>query len=175
MLFVDPTTDGVYSDVTNILTFITSYFAQFGVSDHRVDVQAIESVVRNMRRDFPHVGGLEEASPFKKAANFVCWFVAEKPVGTPLPADKVGKDLSRNTNAVLALSIAIESLHEAVLKWRRDGSEHVLKNRITLSKHSFVDIVEALAAGSPITSFKFVSVLLEQMAYKTNPDCQYPH
>lgn len=176
MLFADLSEEGVYADVANILTFITSYFAQFGVESPSVDAQAIDSVVRGMRRDFPHSAGVEQASPFKKAANFACWFVVQKPVRTQLPSDYLGGELSdiKYTNAVLALSIAMEALHGATLKWSCDGSEHVLENEITLSKHSFVDIVEALAEGSPLTHFKLVSVLLEQMAYKTNLDCQYP-
>lgn len=176
MLFADLSDDGVYADVANVLTFITSYFAQFGVENPVVDAQAIDSVVRGMRQNFPHAAGMDQASPFKKAANFACWFVAQKPIGTQLPIDFLSGELSHSkyTNAVLALSIAIEALHGATLKWRCDGSEHVLENEIKLSKHSFVDIVEALAEGSPLTNFKLVSVLLEQMAYKTNPDCQYP-
>ena len=176
MLFADLSDEGVYADVANILTFITSYFAQFEVESPLVDAQAIDSVVRNMRHDFPHAAGVEQASPFKKAANFVCWFVARKPVLTQLPIDFPGGERSdtKDTNAVLALSIAIEALHGATLKWRCDGSEHVLENEITLSKHSLMDIVEALADGSPVTHFKLFSVLLEQMAYKTNPNCQYP-
>ena len=31
-----------------------------------------------------------------------------------------------------------------------------------------------VSTATPSTSFKLVSVLLEQMAYKTNPHCQYP-
>lgn len=75
-------------------------------------------------------------------------------------------------NIVLALRIAMESLHGATLQ-RTDGKTFELDRRLDLSKHSYVDLVDALTDATP-DHFKFVAVLLEQLAYKTNPRCQYP-
>ena len=177
MLFGDLSEEGVDQDIVTVLTFITAYCAQLGVPHHQIDVPKVRAVVHGMRHDFPYDGGVEHASPFKKAANFVCYFVAAKPVATPLPVDAVGPDLlqiDNYINAHLALTIAIDSLDGATVTWQCDGSEHVLRHRIQLSRHSFVDIVDALSSATPVSAFKLVSVLLEQMAYKTNPDCQYP-
>ena len=78
----------------------------------------------------------------------------------------------------MALQLAVKCLHGATVGWRHgnvsDRQGKVLENKISLSKHSFIDIVDALADTSLSTGFKLVSVLLEQMAYKTNPNCQYP-
>ena len=116
-----------------------------------------------MRQDFPHADGIKQASPFKKAANFVCYWVAAKPITVvPPPLE--------NINEIFALMVAVESLHGATL-----GEKKVLENRIQLSKHSLVDIVESLVAITPQSHFKLVSVMLEQMAYKSNPTCQYPY
>ena len=177
MLFSDLSEAGVDQDIATVLTFITGYCAQFRVPDHQIDVQKVREIVHGMRHDFPHDGGVEPASPFKKAANFVCYFVAARPVATPLPGDVADPDLLRidnYINALLALTIAIESLDGATVTWQCDGSEHVLRHRIRLSRHSLVDIVDALSTATPVSAFKLVSVLLEQMVYKTNPDCQYP-
>ena len=169
MLFV--TDDDGGTDVNTILTFIASIYEQFGLHAG-VDLHRIRACVLGMRQDFP--GGLDKASPFKRAANFVCYFVAVRPISTPLPDDfgPYLTDIGNHANAYIAFLLAVESLHEAELKWC-DGSIHKLCKRIEFSRHSLIDIVDALATATPSTSFKLVSVLLEQMAYKTNPDCQY--
>ena len=169
MLFVGD--DDGSMDVETIVTFIAGVYGQFG---QRASVSAdrVWGCVRGMRQDFP--GGLDKASPFKRAANFVCYFVARKPIETSLP-DHFGPyltDIRNHANAYIAFLLAVQSLHEAELEWC-DGSIHKLCKRIEFSRHSLIDIVDALAAATPVTSFKLVSVLLEQMAYKTNPDCQY--
>lgn len=171
MLFA--TDDDRDTDVRTILTFVAGVYAQFGL-EAGVDLAGIQGCVRGMRQDFP--GGLDKASPFKRVANFVCNFVARRPLSTPLPKGKFGPHLTEidnHANAYIALLLAVESLHEARLEWC-DGSIHVLENRIEFSRHSLIDIVDALSTATPSTSFKLVSVLLEQMAYKTNPRCQYP-
>lgn len=171
MLFA--TGDDGSTDVKTILTFVAGVYAQLGLQAG-VDLDGIRACVLGMRQDFP--GGLDKASPFKRAANFVCNFVARKPLSTPLPEGKFGPHLTKidnHANAYIALLLAVESLHEARLEWN-DGSIHVLKNKIEFSHHSLIDIIDALSSATPSTSFKLVSVLLEQMAYKTNPHCQYP-
>ena len=168
---------GALRDTTTVLTFIAEYFSSFGRDRVEIDAGALYVAVREMHRNFPYPGGEDGASPFKKAANFVCFFVANNPVATPLPVEILGDPPSGRvegrTNAVVALLIAIECLHLATVTWE-DGSTHTLTKKIALSRHSFVDVADALTGVTPVTSFKLVSVLLEQMAYKSNPDCQYP-
>ena len=118
------------------------------------------------------------ASPFKKAATFVCYFTAVNPVETLLPPEILGvlpqgQTAKARTTAVMALEIATESLHFATVQWE-NGETHPLRNAIQLSRHSFVDISDALTNATPVSSFKLVSVLFEQVSYKTNPSAQYP-
>ena len=122
--------------------------------------------------------GVDAASPFKKAATFVCHFVEACPVKTRLPkASALARAIRQATgsrpdqNAVIALRIAMESLHGATVR-RTDGLTVELSRRLDLAKHSYVDIVEALSEATP-AHYKYVAVLLEQLAYKTNPRCQY--
>ena len=168
---------GPEDDALRVYAFVSQYYRDLGIEFVDVNVPALTTLVRAIHRNFPYPGGEEGASAFKKAAQFVCYFAAYKPVATLLPSEIIarteGDDGTARTNAALALVIAIESLKDATLTWN-DGSEHVLLNRIELSRHSFVDITDALTNITPVTAFKLVSVLLEQMAYKTNPDCQYP-
>lgn len=177
MLFSD---EGPLGDGTNLLAFIAQHYQDMGVEGPvDIDVGKLVAAIRQMHDEFPYPGGPDNASPFKKIAQFVCYFVALKPIGTPLPNWALGELGSHNavarSNAVMALAIAIKSLEGATLQWHNGESRTVtLENRISLSRHSFFDIADALTSISPSTSFKLVSVLFEQMAYKTNPLCQYP-
>ena len=172
--------NGQSDDVRNVLAFIAQYYQDLGVEGYiDIDAPALSAAIRQMYEGFPYSGGPENASPFKKISQFVCYFMALKPIGTPLPDWALGDLGHQNhvarSNAVVALVIAIKSLEGATLQWHNGESRTVtLKNPIRLSKHSFIDIADALTIITPSTSFKLVSVLFEQMAYKTNPDCQYP-
>jgi len=167
--------DGIADDNVSVLTFINNFFDGLGVQSVNVDIDKVDSILRSMRLDFPHKDGLENASPFKKAANFICYFVAEKPVITTIPSEILGQEFleikKEPTNAIVALEVAIEALHGAEI-YREDG-QCTLSKKIKLSNHSYIDIADALCNITPNTHFRLVSVLLEQMAYKSNPDCQY--
>lgn len=172
----------VEMDYQNVLVYISEYLAGYGIpSDYmEIDTNALGNMLDNMRHPFPCNNGLEGASPFKKAAQFVCHFIDVNPLKKHLTADMVGRDLDairNNQNAILALEIAIEALHGATLNRASDDAK-VLSNRISLSSHSYIDIVQALSSVSAVAHFQLLSVLFEQLAYKVNPDCQYelmPH
>ena len=149
-----------------MVAYLAGFDAQYPDSKTYLNLDGIMAVMRGMRQDFPHEGGILAASPFKLAANFACTWVAKKPVvmdPEPFP----------HVNGVLALEIARDSLHGATINLS-DGTVKVLSKRIELSQHSLTDIAEALNGTSPVVGFKLVSVLFEQMAYKNNPGCQYP-
>ena len=166
MLFQDASVEGASKDYSFIIAYLAGVQAQYPDVHTGVDVGRVMSILRHMRLDFPHDGGILAASPFKLAANFACYWVAGKPVlMDPEPFPYV--------NGVLALEIARDSLHGATIKWSND-TVRKLTNQIELSHHSLIDIAEALNDTSPVAGFKLVSVLFEQMAYKNNPDCQYP-
>ena len=173
MLFAD-------NDASNVLGFISRFYATLGVNRVEIDGAAIDSALEASRQHLDEQpGGIERASPFKKAAAFACHFVADEPIKTPLPKQSalaVGLATANaaepSQNAVVALRIAMESLHRAKLM-RSDGTECEVSRRLDLSTHSYADIVDALTQATP-EHFKYVAVLLEQLAYKTNPRCQYP-
>ena len=173
MLFAD-------NDASNVLGFISRFYATLGVNRVEIDGAAIDSALEASRQHLDEQpGGIERASPFKKAAAFLCHFVAGEPIKTPLPKQSAlaiglatANAAAPNPNAVVALLIAMESLHRAKLM-RSDGTECEVSRRLDLSTHSYADIVDALTQVTP-EHFKYVAVLLEQLAYKTNPRCQYP-
>ena len=166
-------------DVPNVLGFISRFYATLGVRCVDIDVAALESALEGSKKHLGgQPGGVDGASPFKKAAAFLCHFVAANPIKTPLPKNsalavglETANETQPNQNAVIALRIALESLHGAKLT-RSDGEECEVSRRLDLSKHSYADIVDAMTDATS-KDFKYVAVLLEQLAYKTNPRCQY--
>lgn len=166
-------------DAANVLQYINDFTAQLGVKDAIVDQNKIYSIIKGSKMDFPHDDGIDEASTFKKVAHFVCYFVSERPIAEPFPEAIMGKKLSKvdnHQNSLVAISIAIDALENSTVLKRNAKKEiepYEIKHRIELSKHSFADIIDAIASATPSSSFKLVTVLFEQLVYKTNQDCQY--
>lgn len=163
-------------DVVNILAFIEGFASDFDIDSKSIliDSQKVEAIVQGVRRDFPHNDGLDNASAFKKIANFMSYFIAERPIcesfkNSTLPSDVL--KINNYENSIIALLIGLSALHGAEI--HQNGKITHLTNPIELSKHSFVDLIDTLANITPLNHFKLLTVLLEQLAYKTNPTCQY--
>jgi hypothetical protein len=161
-------------DVINVLAFIDKFTSGLGVNGIEIDTRIIEGVVKSCKLDFPCKDGIEKASAFKKVANFICFFIAERPIIEPFPKEIIGENLAKienHQNAIVAFELAKMVLHGAHIT-REDGEFNV-KHEIKVSAHSYIDIIESLASITPSLHFKMVAVLLEQLVYKSNPDCQY--
>lgn len=161
-------------DYRNILASIDGFASGIEQSPLNVDLNVIESILRGMRNEFPAQGGSEMASPFKKAANFLCYFVSEAPIKNPFPDTVVGSEIVQirnHQNAMVGLHIVFDALHEATIS--RCDKEVILKERIGLSKHSYIDTIQACSQLTPVSHFHLVSVFLEQMCYRVNPDASY--
>src|ERR1700737_691517 len=137
-------TEGL-EDVIHVLSFINSYTTGLGIKGAVLDVDIVQRVVNSCRADFPHNGGVEQASGFKQAANFVCHFVAERPLLDPFPKEIVGDlvKVDNHQNAILAFALASQALNKSDIQ-RKDGII-TIQNPILLSKHSYVDVIEALS------------------------------
>jgi len=153
-------------DIAMLCGFCHGLAAQVPQSDTYVNTLAIQDLIYNLYTGFPHPAGLVRASPFKKAAAFLCYWVNNKPL-------LMQPDPFAHVNVKFGLHMALWSLEDATLTM--NGTTHTIHNPLQLSEHSLLDIVHALArCEKPMDAFLFVSVLLEQLAYKTNPHCQYP-
>lgn len=170
----------VQDELINVLGFVSRFYTTLGVRQVAVDLSRLEDALGEMRAHLDRQpGGIDGASPFKKAATFVCHFVEANPIKSPLPPKStLGAALATtmgtvpDQNVVVALRIAMESLHGAELR-RADGKVFELTRRLDLSRDSYVEIVDALTDATP-DHYSYVAVLLEQLAYKTNPRCQDP-
>lgn len=170
MLFFNPHQDLVY-----VLQYINDFTKAIGIHDIDVDVNKIRAILAIAKEDGPYAaGGIEGASVFRKTAGFISYFVAERPIINAFPADKIGIDLhpiGNHQNAILAFEIARDSLKDAVIF--RDKEKIPLAAAIKISRHSYVDIVDALSGVTPSSGMKLVAVLLEQMTYRQNSICEY--
>ena len=167
--------DKEHLDTQIVRDFIRNFTKGAGYSSPAVSADKIDALISRCRHDnFPHQDGYEKASVFKKLANFIVHFIAEQPLSKAFPRTLVGDelaDIDNHQNAIIAFNLAIKALEGAVIH-RQDG-DVALNNPIQISKHSYTDIICALSNISPVTGFQLVTVLLEQLAYKTNPKCQY--
>lgn len=167
-------------NVTDDLKAILAILEGIGFNENdmtmAIDISKLRSILNGIRQDFPHKDGIDKASIFKKAATFMVYFIAEKPIQSEITGIKnipAGISASPNhINTLVAIFIAFESIYGALIHCEKEGDKKI-SNRITISQHSFIDIVDALSTATPSTHFKMASVLLEQLAYKSNPECQY--
>lgn len=171
MLFINPAEDLFY-----VLKYINDYSKEIGLKAVEIEHRKLAELIAGAKEDGHYaVGGASCASVFRKLASFITYFVAVKPIVRPFPKGLIGDDLSRinnHQNAIMALQIARCSLLGAKI-YHRDDQVVIVANPVKLSKHSYVDIVEALALTTPNDGMNLVAVLLEQMTYRQNPDCEY--
>ena len=167
--------DSDQKDISALMIYIHDYLELMGEKNVSINVGKCESILKGIKQDFPHHDGIEKASSFKKVANFVAYFVSERPIDFNFSAENFGDILVKipnHENSIVALQVAIESLHGAKIE-KDDGTTVELKQRISLSKHSYIDIINALRTVTPQTHFMLLSVFFEQLAYKANTSCQY--
>lgn len=165
------------SDLVHTLKFINDYTKSIGIENIDIDVNKVGSIIAIAKEDgIFSTGGAVSASVFRKLASFTSYFVAERPITNAFPLEKIGENLHRisnHQNAIIALEIAIVSLKGAKICRKNNNEMLALSNAIKLSTHSYVDIVDALTGVTPSSGMKLVAVLLEQMAYRQNPACEY--
>jgi hypothetical protein len=167
-------TKNAVDDRNNVINHIAEFIGANDGHDIQVDSQEVLSVCVRMRRDFPHVDGMEKASAFKKVANFVAHFLELRPVKSSMdiPIEGIGTDY--DINAVIALDIAIASLQGSIIKFD-NGTKKTVDKPIYISDHSYADIIHALSEPNITqkTYFHILAVLFEQIVYKTNGHCEY--
>jgi len=139
--------------------------------DITFDHDRISSVIRGMWADFPANGGLSAASVFKKAANFFCYFVGERPIITTFPEEIFGEivKIHNHQNVMIGFQIVANMLDGATIN--RAGQEPiVLQTPLRMSKHSYCDLIDACHSITSQAHFMMVALLLEQITYRNNPD-----
>lgn len=136
--------ENVHMDVRNILDYINKFTKNIGIEQVHVHSGKVFSACMGMRRNFPHIEGIQKASTFKKVANFVAWFIQCSPIVTEFPPNSIkGLSGSFNVNAVVAFDIALFCLENSKIN-SCDG-EKTVHNVLYVSDHSYADIIDALS------------------------------
>lgn len=167
MIFNSDETD----DVLSILQYIEGYAIKHSFKV-QVDIKKLSLVIEEIRKDFPYKEGIEKSSTFKKVANFISHFLYIKPIAGISP-NKDDLPISC-INATIALEISILSIEGSKI-FRKDGTALTIDNKLFISNHSYIDLIDALVNSNIQPAFhqKILATLFEQITYKTNPHCQY--
>ncbi len=160
------------TDVANLCRYIDAFGEDIGLKSVEIDLPAARGALGVMVQDFPWELGADKASPFKKVASFTTNFIAKKPILTSFPDELFGP-LAHHQNAILAFSLSVDSLLGATIECPKRKKQIVLKNRISISKHYWQELIVALSAAIPYQHFRCVALLYEALAYQANPEAAY--
>jgi len=165
MIFSDDKTTDYFAIMALIDAFVIANNATISVDDGK-----LYGLVMRIHADFPCIDGAENANVFKKSAAFLCEFVGEQIITSfqCKMSDEL-KKIPNNASSIIGFHIVTTMLYEATVQ---NGSK-TITNPIELSPHSYADIINALTGITSQNSFQLVTVLLEQITYKSNPDLQY--
>lgn len=155
----------------NVCEYIDDFYVDQGLGAVEINTNVIWGVLGAITQQFPSPLGITEASPFKKVAAFTTYFVAQRPIITNLPEARFGL-LASHQNAIIAFSLCVDALHEALIKCPKRG-DIILTNRIQVSEHFWKDLIVALSNSIPSQHFNCISLLYEALAYQVNPAASY--
>ncbi len=174
MLFFDK--NKIVEDQLNILEHINTYSEKIGIKNLSINIDKLSLVLQTLYVNFPCQDGMAEANIFKKAAAFVATFIENSPLEKDaFEKSNISEKLRRlNANAIVAFDVAIRIMVQAKVI-RSDEKVMYISNPIKLSAHSYIDILDMLShSGLNIGQhFMCLSMLFEQMVYKTNEHLQY--
>ena len=158
------------TDYEFILAHIDAFSDHWGLGSIMFDETKISAVVHSMWAEFPAKGGIEEASTFKKAANFFCYFIAERPIISVFPQEIVSdlSEIENHQNAMIAFDIVAKALDGATII-KPDEDDITLESPLRLSLHSYKDLIFACRRVTPAEHQHLISLLFEQIAYRHNP------
>ncbi len=147
---------------------------------------------------FPHVDGFPKSSVFKKLANFVVLFCENCPVEGVLDENGAVSTISTEyrsyENTMYAVSKAFALLKDVEITRKAPLSKVKLVHPVTVSQHSFDALAEILQdyylsdaedasiygkldavalRRRSVRRYKYWAVLLEQIAYRSNPGARY--
>ncbi len=160
-------------DLQNIAQYIDSFCFTVGMPYVDINTTALWGVLTSLAADFPYQHGAEKASPFKKVAAFTTNFVAAKPVLTPLPVETF-KQLAGFQNAIIAYQLSVDALHGAEINCQKRNKIFRLEKRIQISKHYWMDLMNALSDCTPLHHYELLALIYESLAYQWNSDAAYP-
>jgi len=157
------------SDYEFILAHIDAFRDHWELDSIIFDESKISTVVHSMWAEFPAKGGIEEASTFKKAANFFCYFIAERPIISVFPREIVSdlSEIENHQNVMIAFDVVAKALDGATII-KSDDNIITLDKPLRLSLHSYKDLISSCRRITPSDHQHIIALLFEQISYRYN-------
>jgi hypothetical protein len=164
---------GLNEFLLNTATYIDAFVREIGLKELPINPNKLISVAMDMERHFAQ-NCLGPPSVFTRAATFFICFIFHRPVAhLEIPIEQSLTDVPNHQNIILAFSIAIAFLHEAVLS-DRTGTIR-LQNRILVSKQFYFKFIRTYSnLDYPHKHIDTLALLFEEMAYGANPASSDP-
>ncbi len=154
------------------IKFLNEAIEELGFEEP-IDVNGYKllSVFRNAFSDDNFLGGVKGASCFKKVSAFMCHFVVEKPLSS-FPEERKNSEGKLSIHAMIGLEFCMRSLVGSIIN-KEDNPAKV--KTLQLSQHAYKDIIYACSQEDirSDSHCHLLSLLFEQICYKTNSNCQY--
>lgn len=167
------------ADVTTLATFAEGAYSRVGIKPEII-WSNLEDVVTGIPTILNRNTNASTPSVFKRAAALTIAFIMCSPLDQPFPQDKfpikLGKIINHQ-NAIVVFEYCRQCLHKSTYIMTEGldrGRVVVLKNKIKASHHFYYDTIHAIANIKDDTSFHFISLLYETLAYKANKRASYP-
>ena len=108
------------------------------------------------------------------SACFYKFLARLSPIKSTFPSEVVGSTVAvipNHQNVMVAYDMAKKMLHNSVLTTKH--GDRTLGVEIKMSRHSYVDLIQATNDVTPKMHFHLMSLFFEQMSYRFNPNACY--
>jgi len=171
--------DHISADVVTLGTFSEGFYNRLQITPELV-WKDFESIISEIPPILNRNTAAASPSIFKRAAALTISFIQHSPLNQPFPKTsfpEVLTEITNHQNAIVAFEYCRQCLHEASYDLRQAGGTPktiTLKSRIALSDHFYYDLIHGISNIKSDTSFHFIALLYESLAYKANKGASYP-
>jgi len=177
-------TNSPNDDKAQLLTFINqaykSAYKKIGAFEEEAKIQSqkLDIIINQMYDDNSPLGLLGKASAFKKSAYFLLIFCQSKPIQNNFPNFGYYNTLNLEKyysyqNEMIAFDFIRFMLQNSTIKREDKKIPIKLSRKISLSSHSYEDLIQTLSKLDSKNDYVLLSLLIEQMAYRDNPSASY--
>ena len=168
------------SDVVTLATFSEGFYHRLNIKPTLI-WKKFEDVINEIPSILNRNTNATTPSVFKRATAFTIAFIKNSPLDQPFATGIFPPKLAKiinHQNAIVAFEYTRQCLHKSTYVMVDDpknpGRKVILKNKIKVSAHFYYDTIHAISNIKDDTSFHFISLLYESLAYKANRRACYP-
>ena len=172
--------DHLAADVVTLGAYSETFYNRFGIRPGIV-WKKFEDVINEIPSILTRNTDASTPSVFKRSSAFTIAFIKISPLEQPFHTKHFQSPLTGITNhqnAIVAFEYCRQILHGSSYVMKSDDKNHertvILNKRIKVSAHFYYDTIHAVSNIKDDTSFHFISLLYESLAYKSNRLACYP-